>query len=785
MISLTTEQRKAVALALARNVVLRAGPGSGKTEVLKNIYRDLRHEGRVVVVMSYTHASADSFNDRIGEDVATTMHAFCKARFGVDASFEETFRRTIEIVERKSSLPSESRITILVDEAQDCNEDQFRLLEALMRKGYHVVCVGDAQQSIYKFHGAAPDQFLSFDAVKEMSGFDLTENWRSTPALVAAFNVFAQHNFKRPILQVSQKSTVQGPSPRFAAFGRVEELYEEIARLHLRRPMLTALLVLDNRHLDQSHVLLFKKFVASITFSAARSDEFKRVPEDLRCDEVMQLLTIWGAKGHEFMRVIVLGAEDQGEAETEERARLLFVAMTRAIEELHVFSVPKAGATRPFSRFLEPLLPLEFRRGSESIGAGVADSGNLQVRKVSEAFGEDLLRSVFLDKDATKLFADDVLEVGHSVGAPNKRLTRFGLETAYGVIMEEMARGVLSQVPLNDEKIHALTDVQRPFVPQDHPLRPVFVRLRGILKSVRGLKPFAVKRVIQRRLNGGTDRVPFFPNARESKEVQRACEQLIDAFATLQSVRPELRERLRSSVEAFVRDQNATYEVLRFLVRDEWHIDHPNFEGALALLSSSLRSDTESKKGSASIASLGLALKRSHFDREEEDLGVLRTFTHLCPPQEWPSGLRLSLDDIAVPEVDTFSVHQQGDVLLHRGYKVVQRKKQYLNDSLGRDLKLCGEPDILGEDFVVEIKHVTEVTLAHACQALLYAVIAKVPTAILWDMRHGRHYVYTLREEDRRRLKEAVRQRYSQPASSDENKHLEVSHMSHIKKPRL
>ena len=147
MISLTTEQRKAVALALASNVVLRAGPGSGKTEVLKNIYRDLRDKGRVVVVMSYTHASADSFNDRIGEEVATTMHAFCKARFGVDASFEETFRRTIEIVERTSSLPSASTVTILVDEAQDCNEDQFRLLQALMRKGYHVVCVGDAQQS--------------------------------------------------------------------------------------------------------------------------------------------------------------------------------------------------------------------------------------------------------------------------------------------------------------------------------------------------------------------------------------------------------------------------------------------------------------------------------------------------------------------------------------------------------------------------------------------------------------------------------------------------------------
>jgi len=132
-------------------------------------------------------------------------------------------------------------------------------------------------------------------------------------------------------------------------------LYEEIASLHLRRPMLTALLVLDNRHLDQSHVLLFKQYVASVTFSAARSDEFKRVSEDLRCDEVMQLLTIWGAKGHEFTRVIVLGAEDQGEAETEERTRLLFVAMTRAVEELHVFSVPKPGCPRQPERCVRRL----------------------------------------------------------------------------------------------------------------------------------------------------------------------------------------------------------------------------------------------------------------------------------------------------------------------------------------------------------------------------------------------------------------------------------------------
>ena len=320
-ISPTEEQLEALKYALTGNVVLRAGPGAGKTYTLTIIYQALRALGREVVVMSYTHASADSFNYKLQHNAATTMHSFCRTRFGVEASFDTTFLRAIEIVKSLPSLLPGCIVSCLVDEAQDCNKDQFQLLQALMCKGYHVVCVGDAQQSIYKFHGAVPELFLHFDDTDGISGFDLTENWRSTPALVHAFNDYARYNFEKPLQQRSVRTSKEGVPPRFVSFGGEDDLYEEIARLHRQSPMLTALLVLDNQRLDESHVLLFEKGVPCITFSAERSDEWKRVPEDLRCVCVMQLLTIWGAKGHDFQRVIVLGAEDQGEGkQRKERA---------------------------------------------------------------------------------------------------------------------------------------------------------------------------------------------------------------------------------------------------------------------------------------------------------------------------------------------------------------------------------------------------------------------------------------------------------------------------------
>jgi len=768
----TPEQCEAIRIATAGNAVLRAGPGSGKTTVLTMIFEVLSSRGRKVSVMSHTNASADAFNDRLGKTAAMTMHSFCRQSFGVEASFDATFPQAIEVVESSPALNAEGRISLLVDEAQDCNRNQFALLETLMRKGYHVVCVGDAQQSIYEFHGAAPELFDAFGEGKSVTSFDLTENWRSTPLLVEAFNEFAACNFSSPLRQRCMRLSASGPSPRFASFGSKDEMYEEIARLHRNRPMLTALLVLKNGNLDESHVRLFEKGVPAITFSSERSDEFRRVPEDLQCAGVLQLLTIWGGKGQEFPRVVVLGGEDLGKGETTERARLLFVAMTRAVDELHVFGAAGTSSARPFSRFLEPLLPAEFRRGRMEASAEASVATALHVKKVSEAFGEDILRSVFSDRDPSLLFSDHIIEVGYAVGAPNRQLTRLGLEETYGVIMEEKAREALTRsAGPSQAALDVVDEMEKAHIPPDLPERSALVQLRESIKEHLprhnlDLKPFAVKAVLLKRLNGLLDRAKFKSEKWEPPALRKACEELIDFLVAFRRGSKSQWQKVYHAAKKMCASQTATYRDLLSIVRDQWHLDQHAFLPSRALLIAALRSTGDAEpstelgdtRGSSSLACLGLALRRRSYHAHTEDYAVLRALTHLRPPLSWPSGLRLSDADLEVPERDALSLRRQGDSLWQAGYTTV-REKKYVSASIG-EIKLGGEPDMQGDDFVAEIKHVQDITPAHVCQALLYAALTKALRVVLWDTRHGRHYTYRLQAEDHRLLLQAVQERH-------------------------
>jgi len=76
---------------------------------------------------------------------------------------------------------------ILVDEFQDTNYAQFELLKLLAGKAANLTVVGDDDQSIYKFRGAAISNILSFEKVyKKCKKIVLTKNYRSTQIILDA-----------------------------------------------------------------------------------------------------------------------------------------------------------------------------------------------------------------------------------------------------------------------------------------------------------------------------------------------------------------------------------------------------------------------------------------------------------------------------------------------------------------------------------------------------------------------------------------------------------------------
>ncbi len=79
---------------------------------------------------------------------------------------------------------------ICIDEAQDLNNAQYRLLRSLANEGYNnVMMVGDAKQSIYAFNGSSKEYMLKyFVADYNPVIFELAENYRSAREILAYAN---------------------------------------------------------------------------------------------------------------------------------------------------------------------------------------------------------------------------------------------------------------------------------------------------------------------------------------------------------------------------------------------------------------------------------------------------------------------------------------------------------------------------------------------------------------------------------------------------------------------
>jgi DNA helicase-2/ATP-dependent DNA helicase PcrA len=118
-------------------------------------------------------ANALDYDDLLGE-WARLMHAFPDQRKTLARQFRH----------------------VLVDEMQDTNIVQLRLLETLTREGFgNLTAVGDDAQSIYRFRGANYDNILKFpERNHDARLFRLEVNYRSTPEIVAITNASIAHN---------------------------------------------------------------------------------------------------------------------------------------------------------------------------------------------------------------------------------------------------------------------------------------------------------------------------------------------------------------------------------------------------------------------------------------------------------------------------------------------------------------------------------------------------------------------------------------------------------------
>ncbi|OYR22624.1 UvrD-helicase domain-containing protein [Brucella pseudogrignonensis] len=216
----------ATATEIARNMVLTAGPGAGKTEMLAQRADFLlrtgtcRYPRRILAISFKTDASQNlkaRVRKRCGPDLAArfdshTFHAFAKRiidRFrpvltGRDALDPEysigprrvqhqsiTFADMVPLAHMiiEASLVARNAVRqtythVFLDEFQDCTAEQYRLILACFGGTSTILtAVGDTKQSIMGWAGALEGIFQTFSVAFDALPRNLYQNFRSAPGL--------------------------------------------------------------------------------------------------------------------------------------------------------------------------------------------------------------------------------------------------------------------------------------------------------------------------------------------------------------------------------------------------------------------------------------------------------------------------------------------------------------------------------------------------------------------------------------------------------------------------
>jgi len=115
--------------------------------------------------------------------------------------FDDLLLKTIEILLNYPDIRGKWQFRfdhILVDEFQDTNDVQYKLMKLLIRPDTCIYVVGDPDQTIYTWRGANQNIILNF--TKEFPQAEtiiLDRNYRSTKTILGAANLLISHNKKR------------------------------------------------------------------------------------------------------------------------------------------------------------------------------------------------------------------------------------------------------------------------------------------------------------------------------------------------------------------------------------------------------------------------------------------------------------------------------------------------------------------------------------------------------------------------------------------------------------
>ncbi len=142
---------------------------------------------------------SEMVGDYFERTVAEVYELYEKSLLRMNAmDFDDLIGRTVTLFERFPEVRERYGKTfrfVLVDEYQDTNHAQYRLLQLLVADHRNIAVVGDDAQSVYGFRGADIRNILDFkDDFPDATVIKLEQNYRSTQTVLDAANAIISNN---------------------------------------------------------------------------------------------------------------------------------------------------------------------------------------------------------------------------------------------------------------------------------------------------------------------------------------------------------------------------------------------------------------------------------------------------------------------------------------------------------------------------------------------------------------------------------------------------------------
>ena len=180
--------------------------------LIKRIYKNLNLDPKIIkektairAISSYKDEltspeealrQTNDFYDRQIINIYSEYQKALKQNNALD--FDDIIVKCVELLERDEEVREyyqEKFKYIMVDEYQDTNNAQFRLIKLLADKYKNLCVVGDDDQSIYKFRGANIFNILNFENVyKDAKLIKLEQNYRSKANILNVANAVIKNN---------------------------------------------------------------------------------------------------------------------------------------------------------------------------------------------------------------------------------------------------------------------------------------------------------------------------------------------------------------------------------------------------------------------------------------------------------------------------------------------------------------------------------------------------------------------------------------------------------------